>query len=400
MHDPVEYEPPIPTRAAAARAEARARVIVRLLAVLVSALLLAVGALSYRMYRLESFALPRNSPELATPRPVTPRGDISAAEKSRIALFRKTWQSVVHITTLDVRADPFHLNALQVPKGSGSGFVWDQNGHIVTNFHVIEGADQARVTLSDQSTWPARLVGHSARNDVAVLRIVGAAKRLVPLMIGSSHDLVVGQDALAIGSPFGLDYTLSTGIVSGLGREITSPSGLPIRGVIQTDAAINPGNSGGPLLDSAGRLIGLNTAIVSPSGASAGIGFAVPVDTVARVVPELIAYGREVRPVLGVEVADDELSARLGLAGALVLRVARDSPADKVGMVPTRRDLQTGEVLLGDVITRIAGAEIKNAADLYLLLEKHRAGESLQVDVLRNGEPRTLSIVLASNVDG
>jgi S1-C subfamily serine protease len=395
-----QVPPQEPKSAAVARLERRTRQSVRLLSVLVVALLLAVGALSYRMFRLERFALPRNHPELATPRAVTPRGDISSAEKSRIALFRKAWVSVVHITTLNMQSDPFHLNVLAVPKGTGSGFVWDENGHIVTNFHVISGADKATVTLSDQSTWPARLVGHSERSDVAVLRIVGAAKRLKALAIGSSHDLVVGQDALAIGSPFGLDYTLSTGVISGLGREIMSAAGLPIRGVIQTDAAINPGNSGGPLLDGAGRLIGMNTAIVSPSGGSAGVGFAVPVDTVARVVPELIAYGREVRPVMGVETADDELSARLGIKGVLVLRVLPGSPAEKVGMVPTRRDERTGEIQLGDIVTQIDGGAVRNAAELYLKLEKYHGGDTVVVSVLRNAEPRTLTLILANNVGG
>jgi S1-C subfamily serine protease len=380
--------------------DTRTRLIVRLLSLLVLALLIAVAALSYRMYRLEGYALPRNIPELAKPRPVTARGDLSSAEKSRIALFRKTWSSVVHITTLDVRADPFHLNALEVPKGTGSGFIWDEHGHIVTNYHVIAGADEARVTLSDHSTWQARLIGQSPRNDLAVLRIMGAAKRLSPLAIGTSHDLVVGQDTVAIGSPFGLDYTLSTGVISGLGREITGAAGLPIKGVIQTDAAINPGNSGGPLLDSAGRLIGVNTAILSPTGTSAGVGFAVPVDIVARVVPELIAYGHEVRPVLGVELADDELGQRLGLSGVLVLRVVQGSPAEHVGIVPTRRDPSTGEIALGDVITQIDGADVKSAADVYLKLEHYKPGDSVTVTVAREGAPRTLSVVLVANVAG
>jgi S1-C subfamily serine protease len=375
------------------------RLVLRLLSVLVVGLLVAVAALSYRMYRLEGYALPRNNPEIAKPRPVTPHADLSSGEKARVALFRKTWASVVHITTLDVRSDPFHLNALEVPKGTGSGFVWDEHGHIVTNYHVIANVDQARVTLSDHSTWPARLIGRSARNDLAVLRIVGAAKRLSALAVGSSHDLVVGQDVIAIGSPFGLDYTLSTGVISGLGREINGAGGLPIRGVIQTDAAINPGNSGGPLIDSAGRLIGVNTAILSPSGASAGVGFAVPVDTVARVVPELIKYGREVRPVMGVELADDELAQRLGLTGVLVLRVVKGSPAEQVGILPTHRDPKSGEILLGDVITQIDGHGVKSAADVYLGLERYRPGDSVTVMVVRAGELRTLSLVLANNVE-
>jgi S1-C subfamily serine protease len=364
----------------------------------VTALLVAVAALSYRMYRLEGYVLPANVAALATPRPVTPRGDLSSAEKSRIQLFRDTWKSVVHITTLDVRQDPFHMNVLEVPKGTGSGFIWDNHGHVVTNFHVISGADEARITLADHSEWRARLVGQSSRNDIAVLRIIGAAKRLAPVAIGTSRNLVVGQDVIAIGSPFGLDYTLSTGVISGLGREIQGAGGLPIRGVVQTDAAINPGNSGGPLLDSAGRLIGMNTAILSPSGASAGVGFAIPVDIVARVVPQLIEYGREVRPVIGVELADDALAERLGLDGVLVLRVVPGSPAEQVGILPTRRDPATGEIILGDVITQLAGSAVHNNADLYLQLEKHHPKDTITLTLLRAGEPRTLSLVLDDNI--
>jgi S1-C subfamily serine protease len=371
-----------------------------LLSLLIAALLVAVAALSYRMHRLESYVLPRNLPSLGVPRPATPREDLASSEKARIALFRKTWESVVHITTLAVRADPFHMNVLEVPKGSGSGFLWDLHGHVVTNYHVIAGADQARVTFADHSTLPARLVGHSARNDLAVLRVSGLPNNLTPLPLGSSHDLVVGQDVIAIGSPFGLDYTLSTGVISGLGREIQGAGGLPIGGAIQTDAAINPGNSGGPLIDSAGRLIGINTAILSPSGASAGVGFAVPVDTVARVVPDLIAYGREVRPVMGVELADDAVADRLGLPGVLVLGVVPGSPAEKVGIVPTHRQPLTGEIALGDVITHIDGAELRRAADLYLKLEKHQPGDSITISIVRDRQRRTLSLVLAKNVGG
>jgi S1-C subfamily serine protease len=395
--------PPDPTAALAAsaalqQAQRGARLRLRLLSLLTAALLVAVAALSYRMYRLESYVLPRNAPSLATPRPVTPRDDLANSEKARIALFRNTWQSVVHITTLAVRTDPFRMNVLEVPQGTGSGFVWDQHGHVVTNYHVIAGADEARITFADHSTLPARLVGQSQRSDLAVLRVTGMPKRIAALALGSSHDLAVGQDVIAIGSPFGLDYTLSTGVISGLGREIQSARGLPIGGAIQTDAAINPGNSGGPLIDSAGRLIGVNTAILSPSGASAGVGFAVPVDTVARVVPDLIAYGREVRPVIGVELAEDAVSERLGLPGVLVLRVVPGSPAAQVGIVPTQRHPMTGEVVLGDVITQVDGAPLRNAADLYLKLEKHQPGDTVALSIVREGQQRTLSLVLAKNV--
>jgi S1-C subfamily serine protease len=368
------------------------------LSILVAALLFAVGALIYRVYRLESLVLPHEKPAPLLPRSVTPREALGSSEKARIALFERTWRSVVHITTLAVRTDPFRLNVLEVPSGTGSGFIWDQLGHIVTNFHVIKGASHARVTFADQQTLEAQLVGYSARNDVAVLRVRGMPANLPALPLGTSHDLVVGQDVIAIGSPFGFDYTLSTGVISGLGREIEGVGGVPIIGAIQTDAAINPGNSGGPLIDSAGRLVGINTMIFSPSGASAGVGFAVPADTVGRVVPELIAYGQEIRPVIGIEPADDAVTARLGLPGVLVRSVQAGSPAEQVGIMPVQVNPGSGQITLGDLITQFDGVELRNAADLYLQLEKHKPGEHVTLSVLRAGETRTLSLVLARNV--
>jgi S1-C subfamily serine protease len=380
------------------RQERGARLWSTLLSLLVAALLVAVAALSYRVYRLESVALPRERPKVAEPRKVTPREELGGGEKARISLFETTWRSVVHITTLAVRSDPFSFRALEVPSGTGSGFIWDRQGHIVTNFHVIKGASQARVTFADQSTLPAELVGMSPRNDLAVLRVTGLPGNLAPLPLGTSRDLVVGQDVSAIGSPFGLDYTLSTGVISGLGREIEGAGGLPILGAIQTDAAINPGNSGGPLLDSSGRLVGINTMIYSPSGASAGVGFAVPADTVARVVPDLIAFGREILPGIGAEFVDDALTARWGLPGVLVRKVYKGSPAEQVGIVPTQVHQLTGQIVLGDVITHIDKAEVNNKADFSLELEKHKPGETVTLTVLRNGATRTLSVVLSSNV--
>jgi S1-C subfamily serine protease len=228
----------------------------------------------------------------AVPRAVTPRGDLAEDEKTTIAIFRQASPSVVHITTLALRQDAFSLDLFQIPRGTGSGFVWDQDGHVVTNYHVIQGADAARVTLADQSSWTARLVGAYPDKDLAVLMIDAPKNRLRPIPVGTSHDLQVGQKVFAIGNPFGLDQSLTTGVISALGREIESVTRQTIKDMIQTDAAINPGNSGGPLLDSAGRLIGVNTAIFSPSGAYAGIGFAIPVDEVNRVVPKLIRHGK------------------------------------------------------------------------------------------------------------
>ena len=241
-------------------------------------------------------------------------------------------------------------------------------------------------------------MGYSARNDLAVLQVAGIPAQLPVLALGTSRDLVVGQDVIAIGSPFGFDYTLSTGVISGLGREVEGIGGLPIIGAIQTDAAINPGNSGGPLLDSSGRLVGINTSIFSPSGASAGVGFAVPADTVARVVPDLIAYGQEVMPDIGAEFVDDAWSARLGLPGVLVLKVYKGSPAEQVGLVPTQVHQLTGQIVLGDVITHIGDVATHNKTEFHLELEKHKPGETVNLTVIRNGATRTVSVVLARNI--
>jgi S1-C subfamily serine protease len=334
-----------------------------------------------------------SQPEPPPPVVVTPRGDLSDAERSTVELFRRSSPSVVYITKLAVRADPFRRNFLEIPEGTGSGFVWDTRGHVVTNYHVIAGAGGARVTLSDQSTWPAELVGYVAEKDIAVLRIEAPANLLRALPIGTSSDLVVGQHVFAIGNPFGLDHTLSTGVVSGLEREIMGIGGQPILGAIQTDAAINPGNSGGPLLDSAGRLIGVNTAIYSPSGASAGIGFAVPVDTVRSVVPQLIQHGRVIRPALGVHLADPRMLERLQLRGALVLGVEPGSPAERAGIQPTQRD-GYGRLLLGDIIVGVDGVEVNDPVDIYRALDRRQVGERVRVALDRAGERAEIEIEL------
>jgi S1-C subfamily serine protease len=329
----------------------------------------------------------------ATPRPVTPRGELAPDEKATIALFRQASPSVVHITTLTVARDFFTLNLLQVPEGTGSGFIWDEAGHVVTNFHVIQNADAAQVTLADQSTWKAKRVGAAPDKDLAVLKIDAPNSRLKPIPVGTSQDLLVGQKAIAIGNPFGLDQTLTTGVISALGREIESVTRRPIQGVIQTDTAINPGNSGGPLLDSAGRLIGVNTAIYSPSGASAGIGFAIPVDTVNRIVPQLIHHGKLIRPGLSIQVAEDQQTAQLGLAGVLVLSVSSKGAAARAGIRPTTRDAQ-GRVRLGDLIVAIDGKKIASSNDLYLVLEQYKVGDTVTVTLLRDGKQQALRVTL------
>jgi S1-C subfamily serine protease len=331
---------------------------------------------------LSSAAL--NDPR-ATPRAVTPRGEFSPEEKSTIALFRQASRGVVNITTIGVQRDFFTLNLYQIPQGTGSGFVWDTSGNIITNFHVIQNADVAQVTLTDQSDWKARVVGAAPDKDIAVLRIDAPANRLQPIPIGSSKDLLVGQTVFAIGNPFGLDQTLTTGVVSALNREIESITRRPIQGVIQSDAAINPGNSGGPLLDSAGRLIGVNTAIYSPSGASAGIGFAIPVDTVNRIVPELIRSGKLTRPGLGIQIADEQISQRLGVKGVLVVDVARGGAAAKAGLRATRRDAE-GRLRLGDIITAVDGKKVETPNDLFLMLEKYKPGDAVNLTLLRDGK--------------
>jgi S1-C subfamily serine protease len=330
---------------------------------------------------------------LAAPREITPRGKLSVEESLTIALFRKASPSVVNITTLTVRRDVFTLNLLEIPEGTGSGFMWDNAGHIVTNFHVIQNADVAQVTLADQSTLKARRIGVSPDKDLAVLQIDVAKSRLRPIPIGRSNDLRVGQKVYAIGNPFGLDQTLTTGVISALGREIESVTRRPIRGVIQTDAAINPGNSGGPLLDSAGRLIGVNTQIFSPSGASVGIGFAIPVDTVNRIVPQLILHGKIIRPGLGVQVAGDQLTREFGLPGVLVVEVVPGKAAAKAGIRPTRRD-SAGQLILGDVIVAIDGKQIDSVNDLFLVLERYQIGETVMLTVLREGKRHAVKVIL------
>ena len=321
----------------------------------------------------------------AKPRDVAPAAELRPEERATITLFRQASPSVVNITTIAVRRDLFTLNLYQIPEGTGSGFVWDESGNIITNFHVIQNAAAAQVTLADQSVWKARVVGVAPDQDLAVLRIDAPANQLPPIPIGSSKDLQVGQKVFAIGNPFGLDQTLTTGVISALGREIESVTRRPIQGVIQSDAAINPGNSGGPLLDSAGRLIGVNTAIYSPTGAYAGIGFAIPVDTVNRIVPELIRYGKVTRPGIGIKIAAEQLAERLGIHGVLVVDVVPGGAAAKAGIRPTTRD-QLGRVQLGDVIVAVDGNKVESPNELFLLLEKYKVGDVVVLSVLRGGK--------------
>ncbi|HND52851.1 MAG TPA: trypsin-like peptidase domain-containing protein [Pirellulaceae bacterium] len=320
----------------------------------------------------------------AEPRPIAARGDLAADEKNTVDLFRQASRSVVFVSSIGLARDQF-FNVTEVPRGSGTGFVWDAAGHIVTNAHVIAGARRLSVTLYDQSTWNAVVVGVAEDRDIAVLRIDAPADSLTPILIGSSSDLQVGQKVFAIGSPFGLDQTLTTGIVSGLGREIPNKTGGVIQGVIQTDAAINPGNSGGPLLDSAGRLIGVNTAIYSPTGTSAGIGFAIPVDMVNRTVPQIVKIGRVARPGLGVLIMPDAVVERLKLTGVLIREITPNSAAQRAGLQPTTADAD-GNIHLGDIIQELAGKKIEKQDDLFAALEQHQVGDVVTIVVLRNAK--------------
>ena len=332
----------------------------------------------------------------APPRAVAPRGPLSADELNNIAVFKAASPSVVNITALGLERDLFSLNVQQVPQGTGTGFVWDTQGHIVTNFHVIQEASGARVTLADQTSYKAELVGVFPDRDIAVLKIAAPLSKLRALPVGTSRDLLVGQQVYAIGNPLGLDQTLTTGIVSALNREIESVTRRMIKGAIQTDAAINPGNSGGPLLDSAGRLIGVNTAIFSPSGASAGIGFAIPVDEVNRIVPRLIRDGRMVRPALGVTGAAPELSRTLGLPkGVALVRVQRGGPAAKAGLRPFSRS--DSGIVAGDVITAINDEPIENVDDMLTALERLQPGDSCTLTLWRAGSTRKQAVTLATS---
>ncbi|MFA5505801.1 MAG: trypsin-like peptidase domain-containing protein [Vulcanimicrobiota bacterium] len=314
-------------------------------------------------------------------------------EQQTIQQFEQLAPSVVYVTNLAVRRVGFSRDVTSIPQGTGSGFIWDKNGTIITNFHVVNGAQDVEVTLADGSVWKAKPVGFEPEKDLAVIAIDAPADKLKPIPVGRSAGLKVGQHVMAIGNPFGFDHTLTTGIISGLDREIRSPTQRPIQGVIQTDAAINPGNSGGPLLDSSGRLIGMNTAIYSPSGAYAGIGFAVPVDHISRSVPEILEHGKVTKPGLGVTVASPTIARRLKLEGLLILDIVPRGPAEKAGLRSTSRT-RFGEVRLGDVILRIDDSPMKNVDDLYRFLDLKKVGDKVTVEFLREGKTEQAEVTL------
>ncbi|OQW73982.1 MAG: 2-alkenal reductase [Proteobacteria bacterium ST_bin11] len=328
-------------------------------------------------------------------RTVAARGDLAADEKSTIELFEKSRDSVVFITTAALVRDAWTRDVFSVPKGSGSGFIWDEAGHVVTNFHVIAGANEATIKLADGRDYKAALVGASQVHDIAVLKIGVDFKRPPPVPVGTSRDLKVGQKVFAIGNPFGLDWSLTSGIVSALDRSLGGQEGPTVEHLIQTDAAINPGNSGGPLLDSAGRLIGINTAIYSPSGASAGIGFAVPVDTVMRVVPELIKQGKYIRPALGIEIdqqMNEQLAAVTGTVGVAILRVQPESAAEKAGLQGV--SITANGMMPGDIIVAINGKDIDSLSKLFARLDDQKIGDVVKLRVVNNGKAREVEVTL------
>jgi S1-C subfamily serine protease len=367
------------------------RFVMRLLAVTLAAM---VVATTYQIMPALRMAYLEPAPE---PRTVTARGDLAESESARIALFETVRDSVVFISTAERVRDPWSRQVYEQPRGTGSGFLWDGRGHVVTNNHVISGASAATVRLADGRSYDARLVGRDPSHDLAVLRIE-SRDLPEPVTVGKSAELQVGQAVLAIGNPFGLDWTLTSGIVSALDRELPAQrGGRSLTGLVQTDAAINPGNSGGPLLDSAGRVIGVNTAIYSPSGTSAGIGFAVPMDTVNRIVPQLIETGQYAPPAIGIRYDPrvNQMARREGIEGVVVLRVEPGSPAARAGLDPARFS-GNGRIELGDVITGLDDTTIKGVDDLLGALDRHRPGDRVTLTLSNDGSTREVEVELAS----
>lgn len=342
---------------------------------------------------------PSTKPTLLDPtaeaRPVTPRGDLPPSEKTIVEVFKEAAPSVVYITSTELGRNLFTFDVFEIPRGTGSGFIYDREGHVVTNLHVIQEGSRWKVHLADESVFDADVVGYEADKDIAVLKIDAPSERLKPITLGTSVDLLVGQTVLAIGNPFGFDRTLTTGVVSALGREITAVTGRKIKDVVQTDAAINPGNSGGPLLDSAGRLVGINTQIASKVGESAGIGFAVPVDIVNEIVPDIIRYGRWLRPALGVHWFEDWRTRRLGIPGLLIDSVIPNSGADEAGLRGTLFDARTGRLRrLGDIIIKVDGSDVPTLNALRDVLETHKVGDKVEVTYIRNEQVMTAKVKL------
>ncbi|MBF0297745.1 MAG: trypsin-like peptidase domain-containing protein [Oligoflexia bacterium] len=321
--------------------------------------------------------------------------DLLEYEKNTINVYQKNVASIVNITNFQLARNWHDLSTIEIPHGTGSGFVWNSDGYIVTNFHVIYGGGQFLVSFhQDKKQYKATVVGYSQRKDIAVLKLEQKPKNLTPVTVGISKNLMVGQKVMAIGNPFGLDHTLSTGIVSAIGRQIPGFAGVKIDGMIQTDASINPGNSGGPLLDSRGNLIGMNTAIFSKSGSSSGVGFAVPVDAINSMVPQLIKHGHEIRPGLGISPLEDRIKENLGInKGVVIQSVIAKSSADAKGLKGMRRD-SFGNYFLGDIIVAIGDVEVNSLEDIYSVMEKHKVGDNVEVTILRDDTTKKVKITL------
>jgi S1-C subfamily serine protease len=342
-----------------------------------------------------SSAAPPSAPLAPPSAPVATapgRAALLEDERNTIDVFSATSDSVVFVTSSQWQRGVFDRSARQVSQGTGSGFVWDHDRHVVTNFHVVRGSNAFSVTFADGSTYPAKLIGVDPHKDLAVLELEPSVTPPTPLSHGSSRDLRVGQKVLAIGNPFGLDHTLTTGVISALGREMQSVAGTTIEDVIQTDASINPGNSGGPLLDSSGRLIGVNTSIISASGQSAGIGFAVPVDTVKRIVPQLIKAGRVRRVGIGVQILPDSQAANLGIEGVIVREPMLGGAAARAGIRAIEVD-RRGKLYF-DVIVGIDDIPIRSYDDLYRALDTREPGERVVLRLRRDGREHQVELVL------
>ncbi|MDD8019844.1 MAG: trypsin-like peptidase domain-containing protein [Acidobacteriota bacterium] len=324
------------------------------------------------------------------------QAQLTEDEKNTIEVVKRTQNSVVYVTNIQLVVNFFSWTEEKIPRGTGSGFIWDDHGHIITNYHVIEDGDIFNVTLPNQDQRQAKLVGKEPAKDIAVLRIEGNLKDLFPLKIGSSGGLQVGQKVIAIGNPFGFDHTVTAGIVSALGRSMPGIGGVTIRDMIQTDASINPGNSGGPLLNSAGELIGMNTMIISPSGASSGIGFAIPVDTIKKIVPQIIKYGKVIRPGLGLTYLPDSYTRQLGLKGVVIYEVPAGSEASRKGLKGLTRG-RFGRILIQDIITEIDGKKVLSYDDLYNLLDNYKIGETVTLTIERNGQKRKVTLTLVQS---
>ena len=333
--------------------------------------------------------------------PARAANGLTPEEEIVIGIYRAVSPGVVHITSTVLSQD--FLFRIVPERGTGSGFIVDDRGYILTNNHVVENADSLEVTLADKSKVPAKLIGRDSNNDLAVIRVAVPREKLTLLKLGDSDQLQVGQMAIAIGNPFGLDRTVTRGVVSALGRSLKAETGRQIRNVIQTDAAINPGNSGGPLLNSRGEVIGINTAIFSPSGGSVGIGFAIPVNTAKKLLPLLIARGRASHPWLGISGSDvtPNLAKTLNLPvkeGVMIAQVAPNGPAARAGLRGSQRRVRVGNYMMnvgGDIIQALDGQKIAGVDDLTAFLDEHKkVGDDVRVDFLRDGKPQTMTVRL------